>query len=313
MAFRRRTARGPVSTAHPTRELQQRARSGRVQFYGWYPYALAKVVRLQPQSTTLADSIQPKFAMPSTTGFRIIRGMTKMKIGSRIKELRERLTNPLVSQSDLARLLDVTPQAVQKWEDNKSAPRRHRLDDLAAALRATTAEVVKGTEWEIVSEVAKVAQTIPEKPLLRNEKNVLRMQDNYDSLPLISWEQAYGWEKKMDRGIVDEIGRPIVCPFAHGPDAFVLRIEDESNFDPASPKSYAPGDFIYVDPGRSPENRSMVIVRMPGKGRALLKQYLTDGDRAILKTLNPDWPGRVMHFPVDAAIIGVVIGKLVPE
>jgi DNA-binding transcriptional regulator YiaG len=42
--------------------------------------------------------------------------MKEIMIGNRIQQIRESLTDPLVSQSDLARAIGVTPQAVQKWE-----------------------------------------------------------------------------------------------------------------------------------------------------------------------------------------------------
>lgn len=111
----------------------------------------------------------------------------------------------------------------------------------------------------------------------------------------------------------EEIQDWLVCPFAHGPDAFVLEVSGEGNYAPGAPKSYAPGEFIYVDPAREPVNRCMVVVRLDGEERAQLKQLLMDDGTRLLKALNPNWPAPILPFPDHARIVGVVIGKWVPE
>lgn len=55
-------------------------------------------------------------------------------IGNRIKNLRVALG---LSQSELARRLNVTPQAVQQWENGKNEPRGKRVDELAKELLST--------------------------------------------------------------------------------------------------------------------------------------------------------------------------------
>nr|WP_314877293.1 helix-turn-helix transcriptional regulator [uncultured Pseudomonas sp.] len=62
-------------------------------------------------------------------------------LGQRIARKRERAG---LNQSELARRLSVTPQAVQKWESEVSVPRGKRLDDIASALSTTVAYLVTG-------------------------------------------------------------------------------------------------------------------------------------------------------------------------
>lgn len=62
-------------------------------------------------------------------------------LGQRIARKREQAG---LNQSELARRLSVTPQAVQKWESGASVPRGKRLDDIAAALSTSVAYLVTG-------------------------------------------------------------------------------------------------------------------------------------------------------------------------
>lgn len=102
-------------------------------------------------------------------------------------------------------------------------------------------------------------------------------------------------------------------PLDHGGDSFVVRIDGEANFDPTGLKSYAPGDFVAIDPSREIANRCMVMLRMPNEPRAMFRQLLMEGDVRMLKWLNPSWPAQISQMPPDAEIIGVAIGKWVPE
>lgn len=62
-------------------------------------------------------------------------------LGQRIARKREQAG---LNQSELARRLSVSPQAVQKWESEVSTPRGKRLDEIAAALNTSVAYLVTG-------------------------------------------------------------------------------------------------------------------------------------------------------------------------
>ena len=66
-------------------------------------------------------------------------GMTTL--GRRIALKREQAR---LSQSELARRLKLSPQAVQKWESEVSVPRGRRLDEIASALSTTVGYLVTG-------------------------------------------------------------------------------------------------------------------------------------------------------------------------
>lgn len=64
-------------------------------------------------------------------------------IGRRIAQKREQVG---LNQSELARRLSITPQAVQKWECEEAAPRGRRLEEIAAALSTSVSYLVSGIE-----------------------------------------------------------------------------------------------------------------------------------------------------------------------
>lgn len=84
--------------------------------------------------------------------------------------------------------------------------------------------------------------------------------------------------------------------------------------DPGGDKSYSDGDFIAVDPAREAHNRSLVVVRENGDQTATFKQLLIEPNGTyMLQALNPNWPQRIRPMPENSEIVGVVIGKWVPE
>lgn len=251
--------------------------------------------------------------MQPTTAFCTIYPMADEEIGVRIAVEREKKG---MSQSDLARALGISPQAVQKWEDG-GQPRFGRLPEIANALGVDLRLLVRGTLYEAALQSA---DEMPDVTIARDRVRKKRLeligrnpQEFVGKLPLISWEMAAEWLEKVEKITPQDVEDWIQVPFEHGPKAFCIRIEGESNYDPAGTKSYAPGDFIAVDPMREATNRSMVVVRMDHEEKATFKQLLLDGEIKMLRALNPDWPNRLVEMPAGSQIIGVVIGKWVPE
>lgn len=248
----------------------------------------------------------------TTTNFCTIAGMNKTPLfAERLKKLRIAVG---ISQSDIARTLGVTPQAVQKWEQGQSAPRRGKMKALADVLSTKSHELIQGTELEEFPDSAntKDVRRITVFPERRPNPGTRKTESG--TVPLISWAQAADWGTGMETLAPHEAQDWLRCPFDHGPAAFVIKVEGESNFDPIGTKSYAPGEFIYVDPALTPTNRKMIVVRVDREERAQLRQLLMDerGTR-MLKSLNPSWPNPVIPMPDNARIVGVVIGKWVPE
>lgn len=68
--------------------------------------------------------------------------MDMKDIGERIAAARE---TARLNQSELARQMGVSPQAVQKWEAGETVPRGQRIERLASALGVTVSYLMSGT------------------------------------------------------------------------------------------------------------------------------------------------------------------------
>lgn len=133
-------------------------------------------------------------------------------------------------------------------------------------------------------------------------------------LPLISWVQAGQWSDIVDNFQPGDAEDWIPCPFSHSKSAFILRVVGLSMYNPGGDKSYAPGEYIAVDPEGEPLNKKMVVVRVDHEEKATFKQLIVDPEGTmILQALNPTHVPRAMEIPEGSRIVGVVIGKWVPE
>lgn len=237
-------------------------------------------------------------------------------IGAKIAQARDAAG---MNQSDLARAVGVTPQAVQKWEAGSSKPRFNRLVEIASAIGVELHELIRGTAYESALADTPIEPTPPELRRIISggeyrSRHRSSMTRKPGQIPKISWVQAGDFSEAIDiyaAGYADEW---MYCPFPHGAGSFVLEVVGESMYDPTGPKSYAPGDCIAVDPTREAVNRSMVVVKLTDDNKATFKQLIIDPDGTkMLRALNPNWPKPFIEINGNARIVGVVIGKWVPE
>lgn len=237
-----------------------------------------------------------------------------MNMGSIIRQKRKALNLTLQQVGDV---FGITRSAVASWERGDTRPDQDRLTALARLLKTSTTYLLTGDKQH-----DRPGLHLPALSKMRDEQNDLDLfdvnvvagPDIKGKLPLISWVQAGNWTEVVDNFQPGDAEDWIPCPFRHGRNAFVLKVVGESNYDPTGPKSYSSGDYIAVDPSREPINRSMVVVRVDHEDRATFKQLLIEEDGTmLLKALNPSWPNRVFEMPPGSRIVGVVIGKWIPE
>lgn len=102
-----------------------------------------------------------------------------MSIGERIIQLRKERN---ISQGQLAQALDVSRQAVSKWENDQTAPDTLKLIRLAEVLNTEVEYLATGVMpiyqsppvvVNVVEKVDKVVEKVVEKPVL---KKVVRVQ-----------------------------------------------------------------------------------------------------------------------------------------
>lgn len=141
------------------------------------------------------------------------------------------------------------------------------------------------------------------------ERNVVDGPVLRARVPLISWVQAGHWCEAIDLFQPGDAEEWLFCPVSHGPSTFALRVRGVS----MEPK-YRDGAIIYVDPDRSADHLSNVVVRLEGEKEVTFKQLVIEGDKRFLRPLNPDWPGpKLIEINSDAVVCGVVIGQFIED
>jgi SOS-response transcriptional repressor LexA len=126
--------------------------------------------------------------------------------------------------------------------------------------------------------------------------------------PLISWVQAGEWMEIADNFNPGEAEAYFPCPKKCSPHTFMLRVRGRS----MEPK-YQDGDLIYVDPEAQYQHGSNVVVKLSNDQEATFKRLVIEGGKKWLEPLNPDWPERAIQINGNAHVVGVVIGKWVPD
>src|SRR5690625_2421243 len=189
-----------------------------------------------------------------------------------------------MNQSDLARALGVLPQDITNWK-KRDLPSDRYLD-MAQALKRSVDELLG---FEPKRDTSAEANTAPGP----------RMQGH---VPLISWVQAGDWYEAIDNFQPGDAEEWLACPRRHGPHTFALRVRGVS----MEPK-YRDGAIIYVDPDRTADHLSNVVVRIEGEAEVTFKQLVIEGNKKFLRPLNPDWPGpKLIEIDGHAVICGVV-------
>lgn len=115
-----------------------------------------------------------------------------MSIGERIAELRKA---EKLSQGQLASLLDVSRQAVSKWENDQSAPDTLKLIQLADVLKTdveylSTGRMIEPKVEHVIVKVPEIREKIIEKPVVKYvektvEKPVVRTVEKVVEKPVI--------------------------------------------------------------------------------------------------------------------------------
>lgn len=99
-------------------------------------------------------------------------------IGVRIAQKREAAG---LNQSELARRIGVSPQAVQKWEAGVASPRNNKLSALASALSTTSTYLIDGTTPETVRAIEANAEIIG---MLSSWDSTTPLHDDEVAIPL---------------------------------------------------------------------------------------------------------------------------------
>lgn len=192
-----------------------------------------------------------------------------MSLGNRIKESRE---NKNLNQSQLAKLVGITQQSLQAIENDEIKQPR-QIVKIAEALGVSP-------EW-----------------LQFGVDNKFRYVD---------WKM----EKPFTAG--SRVGQPLTVidhisiPSNRNSSQFALTVKGDSMVSPnIGMISFLPGDVIVADPELTAQNGNYVIAFQEGMSEVLFKQYVAEGKRKYLRSLNPAYGS--IDFDETVTIWGVVI------
>lgn len=217
-----------------------------------------------------------------------------MNVGQRIKALRLQKKMTLQQVGDV---FGITRSAVGSWERGDTRPDQDKLTKLAKLFGTTVEHLLNG---------ANITQSgLDSQPTFLLHRKI--------GLPLIAIEETAKWREKLSEEKEKCTGERIPCPFPHSADAFITTVPGHSMYDPLGQKSYSHGDFIAVDPSRPAVNGSMVLVYKSRTGETLFRQLLIEGGKRMIQALNKKWPDEIESLGAEDSIVGVVIGKWVPE
>lgn len=167
---------------------------------------------------------------------------------------------------------------------------------------------VQGYSQDILEKIA-LSLDVKISDLFASESNIEELAIK-GRVPLISWVAAGKWCNVSNPYEAGDAEDWIICPVKHSTKTYALKIKGDSMHNPGGKPSFDDGDIIFVDPARSFDHRSYVIVRLDDENQATFKRLLIDGNRRMLEALNPAWPNRIFEINEDATICGVVIARL---
>jgi len=220
-----------------------------------------------------------------------------------------------VTPKEVADLLGETQQTVTNWRSRGVS--QQGIVKLNEKLGINPAFITSGKGKillrEPTDEYARLALQVGVAAQKTASEPLVEYVPAQRGLPLISWVQAGAWSELSDPYLPGDAEEWLPCPVRAGPRAYCLRVRGDSMYNPGGRPSYSNGDIIFVDPDRHANPGDRVIVRLEDQHEATFKQLLVEDGRKMLKALNPEWTPRYVEINGNATIIGVVIGKWVPE
>ncbi|MBS7815893.1 MULTISPECIES: LexA family protein [Wohlfahrtiimonas] len=200
------------------------------------------------------------------------------------------------SREALAEKAGVSTSTITFLENGRNESSKF-LVEIANALDVS-AEWLKGENVKDVTATPKLDSSLSEAPDIKG------------MIPVISWVAAGSW-CNIESLLPDDAIRWLPCPVGHSKNTYALRVSGISMYNPNGKPSFEDGDIIFVDPEKSAENKSCVVVRLDDDITATFKQLIIENGEKYLQPLNPNWPDKIIKVNGNATICGVVIGKWV--
>lgn len=195
----------------------------------------------------------------------------KISVGSFVKNYRQKHG---ITQEEFAKILDITQNAVSKWENGVTSPTMPQRERICEKLGITEAELFGSGNVEDATPVRQI--------------------------PVISWVCANRFENIVLEDCIEEY----IHTTSKAKRAFSLRVQ----WDCMEPE-FREGDYLLIDPDSIVIHNDFVIVQDLESDEATFKQYKKYGDHVVLHPLNPKYDDIELDHSTRYHIIGKVIEK----
>ncbi len=212
--------------------------------------------------------------------------------------LHHALSSSRISQSELARRLNVRPQSVQQWLSGKNFPRHPRIAQIAEALSVAESWLSTG-----------IGPTTSNELMDHWEKKNKENENQHPQLPVYSWFEITPDDQtfKLDESERQYIDRPCSC----SSDAYALQI-----FDSSMGPDFSDSEFIIVEPctlvryALALSTPCFAIVKHLDQTTPILRKIINlDGDY-FLATSDSNWPDCLGRWDDQWQLLGCVVGKI---
>lgn len=129
-------------------------------------------------------------------------------------------------------------------------------------------------------------------------------------LPVIGAIAAGTWCEAIDLFQPGDAEEWIDSPGPAGPQAFILKIEGVSMFNPQGTVSFADGDKVVIDPAIEAGQGDFVAAKLTTSDRVTFKRLRQEDGEWILEAINPDWSPRYMRMTEEWHICGKALWKV---
>lgn len=190
-----------------------------------------------------------------------------------------------VTQASIAESLGVTQGAISHYLNGQNALNAKIASGFAQLLQIN----VRDFSARLADELEGLAISC----------NISEVAQSVYQVPVISWQELNDWD-----GIKKLSSRERVYTMnIMFNNTYALRVSGDT----MSPE-FLDGDTIIIAQQKKPKNGSYVIVKLKGES-AVFKQYIVDGDRVFLKSLN--LPQSTMReLTSEDLLFGVVVEKI---
>jgi transcriptional regulator with XRE-family HTH domain len=212
--------------------------------------------------------------------------------------LHHALTSSSISQSELARRLNVRPQSVQQWLSGKNFPRHPRIAQIAEALSVAESWLATG-----------IGPTTSNELVDHWERKDRENKNQPPSLPVRSWFELIPNEDRFN--LAESERRYIDRPCSCSNQAYALQVSDSS----MSP-DFSESEFIILEPctqlqtALAQSKPCFAIVLHKDQRAPILRKLIDlDGDY-FLVTSDSSRPDCLIRYDEQWQVLASVVGKI---